>query len=699
MQSLNLSFWGASKLPVVLQTESAECGLACLCMIANYWGYRSDLPTLRRRFSVSVKGVTLLTLMSMAQGLSLKTRPLKLDIHHLPDLKLPCILHWGLNHFVVLKSVSASGILIHDPAIGEMRISMEDTSKYFTGIALELTPAPQFQKKQEIQQFSISDLTGPLTGLKRGVVKLFALGISLQICAMLMPFFAQWLVDEALLSGDYDLISVLGCGFLLLAIVQASVNAIRSWVTTTLSTNLKFQWFGNAFMHLLRLPLPYFEKRHTGDIVSRFGSIQAIQHALTTQVVEGLIDGVLVTGTLVIMLLYSVQLTSVAILAVAMYIGLRAALFSSLRSATAESIIHAAKQQSYFMESIRGIQSVRLFNRSSVRYSGWMNILADQFNSDLRVAKLSISYQTVSSMLINVERVVVLWLAGLLVLKDPRFTIGMLYAFISFKDQFSQRVSSLVDKFFEIRMLKLHGDRVADIVLAEAEEIHDMADIDMDKCELTIELRNLSYRYSEAEPFVFKDLNLTIPAGQFIAFTGPSGCGKTTLLKILLGLLKPTAGEVLIGGIELSRLGVNNYSKVLGVVMQDDSLFAGSIADNISFLDPNPDSEKIKASAFMAAIHEEIMAMPMAYNTLIGDIGSGLSGGQKQRLLLARALYKRPRLLVLDEATSHLDSANEQFVNTSIRNLALTRIVVAHRPETIAMAERVVVLNEVLTLP
>jgi ATP-binding cassette subfamily B protein RaxB len=630
--------------------------------------------------------------MAMASGLSLQARPLKLDLQHLVELKLPCILHWDLNHFVVLKSVSAKYVVVHDPAIGERRLTMGQFTKHFTGIALELTPTAQFSRKEERRQFSLFSLMGRVVGLRRSLLQILLLGLTLQVCALIAPFYMQWIVDEAVLAYDRDLITVLGCGFLLLVLLQTTISAVRSWVTTVLSTSLNLQWLGNAFVHLLKLPLPYFEKRHTGDIVSRFGSIQQIQTSLTTQFVEGIIDGVLVLGTLVMMLLYSIKLAAVACVAVLLYALLRMSIFYPLRDANSEEIIHSAKQQSHFMETVRGIQSIRLFGRSEERRSTWMNSLTDEFNAQLRIAKLAISYQTANTLLFSGERVIVIWLAALAVLGNE-FSVGMVFAFISYKDQFSQRMASLIDKLFELRMMRLHGERVADIVLAEAEHDVDIAEVDASQITPSIEIKNLSFRYSDSEPEVIRELDLSIPAGQCIAITGPSGCGKTTLMKLLLGLLTPTKGEIRVGGVPLSALGLSNYRHLLGTVMQDDTLFAGSIADNISFFDPMVDMQRVYRCAELAAVAPEIADMPMAFNTLIGDIGTGLSGGQKQRILLARALYKNPKILVLDEATSHLDVWNEQAVNQAIQKIPLTRLIVAHRPETIQMAERVIVLH------
>ena len=473
-----LSFFTGPRLPVVLQTEAAECGLACVAMVASFHCHEIDLPAMRRRFSVSLKGTSLKGLIAVAQALGLHARPLKLDLQHLSDLKLPCVPHWDMNHFVVLHEVAANRVVIHDPAIGERRIAMKDLTEHFTGVALELTPGSDFRPQRETRQIKLFELMGKVTGLRRGLVQLLLLGVALQVCALVTPFYLQWIVDEALVSSDRDLITVLGLGFLLLVLIQAAVTITRAWVSTVLTTQLNFQWLGNAFAHLLRLPLPFFEKRHLGDIVSRFGSIQTIQRSLTIQLVEGLIDGLLVLATFVLMLLYSVTLSFVATIAVLLYGLLRWVIFRPLRDANSEQIIHAAKQQTHFLESARGIQGIRLFGRGSERHAGWSNRLVEQFNAELRIARITISYQMANTLIFGVGRVVVIWLAALAAI-DGKFSVGMLFAFLAYKDQFSQRLASLIDRLFELRMLRLHGERVADIVLAEPERHDAIPEVDL----------------------------------------------------------------------------------------------------------------------------------------------------------------------------------------------------------------------------
>ena len=685
-----LDFGGGPRLPLFLQTEAAECGLASLGMVACFHGHRIDLAGLRRRFTLSLKGATLAHLMQVAGRLDLAPRPLRLELDELPQLRAPCILHWDLNHFVVLKSANAREAVIHDPAFGVRRMPLAEVSKHFTGIALELAPTARFRPVDERRRVRLRDLTGPVTGLGRSLAQVLLLALALQAFAILSPFYMQWVVDGAVVSADRDLLTVLGLGFLLLAAIQVAVGALRSWVVLYLGTTLNLQWLANVFSHLLRLPVAWFEKRHLGDVVSRFGAVTTIQRTLTSSFVEAVIDGLMAVATLAMMLVYSGTLTAIAVAAVAAYSVSRYAFYGPLRRATEEHIVHAARQQSHFLETVRGVQSIKLFGRQEERRARWLNLVVDATNRDLAVQKLSLGFRSANGLVFGVERIAVVWVGALLVL-DAAFSVGMLFAFMAYKEQFSARVAGLVDKLIELRMLALQGERLADIVLTPPEE--EAPSPAPAVGEASIEVRNLSFRYSDTEPFVLQNCSFRIEPGESVAIVGPSGGGKTTLAKIMLGLLAPTDGQVLVDGIDLQKLGVDAYRRLVGTVMQDDPLFAGSIADNVSFFDPSPSQEAIERCTRLAAVHDDIAAMPMGYHTLIGDMGAALSGGQRQRLLLARALYKQPRILFLDEATSALDVQRERLVNEAIRGLNLTRILIAHRPETIASAGRVIVLQ------
>lgn len=691
-ESTKLQMKKRSKLPVTLQTEVAECGLTCLSMIAGYYGYDTDLHTLRRRFPVSLKGATLQHIIQIGEELDLSARALRVELGALESLQTPAILHWDLNHFVVLKSVSGSKVVIHDPSQGRRVLTLEEFSKHFTGIAVEFTPTTSFKQEKAVEQVRLFDFLRATGGIKKAFIQLVVLSVLLQVFAIASPFYMQLVVDQALTTYDRDLLTVLAIGFLLLALIRVVTNAFRSWVIVYLGNTLSFQMGGNLFRHLIHLPLDFFEKRHIGDLIARFGSMDAIQKILTTGMVTALVDGVMAITTFIMMWLYAPFLALVVLVVVLIYTGIRLALFSPLRTLTEEEIVARAKEQSNFMESLRAVQSIKIFGKESDRQSLWKNCFADVANSRIRLGKFRVGYTGINELLFGVETVLVVYLGASMVL-DGGFSIGMLYAFISYKTQFAQKTSTLIEQIIEFRMLGLHLSRLSDIALTEKEDLGEAVALGHEfKGELA--LSKIQFRYSETEAYLFKDLNLHIKQGEAVAIIGPSGCGKSTLLKVMMGLLPAESGEIKYDGSKLHELGLKGLRQHIGAVMQDDQLLSGSIADNIAFFEASPEQERIEACAKLASVHEDIAQMPMNYQSLIGDMGTTLSGGQKQRVLLARALYRQPRLLFLDEATSHLDVKTERVVNEAIKALDITRIIIAHRPETIRTADRVLLLEE-----
>jgi len=695
MTKASLVFSSRRKTPLILQTEAAECGLACLAMIAGHYGHRTDLATLRSRFSISLKGTTLTTLSRIAAQLDFHPRVFRLEMEALHRLQLPAILHWDLNHFVVLIRVKRQTAIILDPVRGRRTLSFAEVSKHFTGVAMELSPAEKFKPRTERCHISIRQLVGRMSGLGRGLAQLLLLAAAIEVFGILGPLLMQLVVDHVIVAGDRDLLAVLASGFLLLMLIQVGATALRSWVTLRLSTTLNLHLLTRLFSHLLNLPMSYFARRHLGDIVSRFESLTSIRRAITSTMLQIIVDGMVALTTGFMMFLYSPKLALVVCAATFLYGALRVARYHPLREASREQIVLAAKQETNFLETIRGMQSVKLFNRQSQRSIGYHNLAVDTLNADIRVQKLRVLFTSLNGILFGLENIGVTWLGALLVL-DGGFSVGMLFAFIAYKQQFESRIANVIDNAIETRMLDLHAERVADIALTEAEpEVTDS--LSEESMSGDIEVRDLGVRYSDSDPFVLRHFNLSIRDGESVAIVGPSGCGKTTLVKALLGLLPAAEGEIFIGGRSLNRIGTAQYRNLIGTVMQDDKLFAGSIADNICFFEPQVDMDRVQACAHIAAIHDDILAMPMGYHTLIGDMGTVLSGGQQQRVLLARALYKEPRILFLDEATSHLDLARERQVSDAIRLLRLTRVIVAHRPETISSADRVVVVQNAQT--
>jgi ATP-binding cassette subfamily B protein RaxB len=685
----------SKRLPEILQTESSECGLACLAMVATFHGHATDLAEMRKKHYVSLKGITLGQLCSIAERMGFTCRALRLDLDEMGRLQTPAILHWDMNHFVVLREVSANSLRIHDPACGDLRVPMAEASRRFTGVALELSPGFDFIRKPPPPPLALSRIVGRTVGLRRTLTQMFVLALALEVLALLTPIITQWITDDAVVSGDRNLLAMLGLGLLGIGLGSVAVTAMRTWVSIYASTHFNLQWMSNVMAHLLRLPMSYFERRHMGDIVSRFGSVGTLIHTLTASAVETVLDGLLAIGTISMMFAYSPELSVVTLLAVLVYAGLRSARYGSLRMASVTQIAKHAREQSFFLETLRGVRAIKLFNRERERRNGWLSLWVEAVNADLAIQRINLIFSSGWGLLSTFERATVLWLGGVAVL-DHRMSLGMLFAFLGFKEQFSGRVSALVDRVFEFKMMSVSMERLADIVTAKPEEETETREGDADVFDLgasALVFEKVTFQYGRGETKVLDAASLRIEPGESVAIVGNSGAGKTTFVKLLLGILTPTSGAVMVGEHRLDRIGLRRFRELVGTVMQDDILLAGTILDNITFLDPHPDVAWAQECASVARINGEILAMPMGYHTLVGDMGAALSGGQKQRILLARALYAKPRILVLDEATSHLDIENERMIGQVVSSLRLTRIMIAHRPQTIAVADRVLRLE------
>jgi ATP-binding cassette subfamily B protein RaxB len=670
------------RVPVILQSEAPECGIACVAMVASFHGHRTDLSAMRLRLSPSLKGITLKHIAQIAETMGMTARGVQVPLESLGKLRLPAILHWDMNHFVVLTRVDGRKITVHDPARGRRVLTLDEASRHFTGVGMEFTPTSDFQQKDEREKIHSWQLLGVASGLKGTIAQILVLSLALEVFAIAMPFFLQLTVDRVLVGRDRDLLTVLGIAFGTLVVIQVAVQAVRAWVGVYLSTHINLRLLTTLFNHMLRLPLAWFEKRNIGDIVSKFRSVDAIQRTLTTTFVETAIDGVMVVITLIVMSYYSVMLTSVVVAAALLYALARWVFYYPQRYATDEQLAHEARSGTHFIETLRGMMAIKLNLREAERRSAYQNLVVDQTNAGVRVQNVGILQRAANGLVFGVENVIVIWLAALLVM-DGKFTVGMLYAFIGFKLVFLTRVNNLIDKWNEFRMLDLHAERIADIALAEMEPQRSPTPLGEGRGEgqLEIEARDLGFAYGP-EGMVFKGVDLKIAPGETVAIVGPSGSGKTTLIKVLLGLLPPTEGQVRVNGRNLADWDAAQYRSRVGAVMQDDQLFVGTIEDNISFFDTEHDPARVRECAKLAMIDDDIMAMPMQYNTIVGSLGMALSGGQKQRVLLARALYRRPQVLFLDEAFDQLDVALERRISLSLVQ-RVSLVLVSHRPETL----------------
>jgi len=691
-----------AKLPVILQTEMTECGLACIAMIARYHGHNIDLNVLRQKHLVSMTGASLKSIMQIADELDLGSRPLRLDMEHLHKLQLPAILHWDLNHYVVLKAVKGDKAVIIDPGIGQRTLPLSHVSNHFTGVALELTPTAEFSAVDARLKPHIGLLWSKLIGLKRAIFQTLALSIILQALVLLSPFYLQLVIDAALPNPNTNLLLALALGFGGLVILRAIAEAARGWAILVYGNQMSLQMVGNVFRHLIRLPVRYFEKRHVGDIISRMGSTQPIQHALTQSVVSVLIDGVMASLMLVIMFLYAPILGGIVLSSAVLLILSTWLIYPHLRRTQEETIYAKALESTHVIESIRANTTVKLFGREAEREAAWRNLYTDFINANVSYGRFVVARKFCMTLITGLQIIAVVWAAARMMQTDiingrnSAFTLGMLFAFLAYRQYFTDSVTMLLEKAIEFSLLSLHLDRLSDIIFERAEAQNtsepqnDIQNDTLSDIQGAITLQNIGFRYSDSDPWVMQGFSLDIKAGEMVTLTGASGGGKTTLMKLMLGLYEPVTGQVRVDGQDLTQMDIMNWRRNIGVVMQDDRLLTGTIADNISFFDPEIDMQRVAQAAQAAQIHETIARIPMNYLAMVGDMGSILSGGQKQRVLLARALYQNPKVLFLDEGTANLDIETEAAIVGIIKALPMTRVIIAHRPAFLDSSDRVI---------
>jgi ATP-binding cassette subfamily B protein RaxB len=682
--------WSRRMQPL-LQSEGAECGLACLAMIANHYGHKVNLPGLRQRYPTSIKGATLSDLMAIASDLELSPRAVRLDLDELDQLQTPALLHWDMNHFVVLEQVRRDEVSILDPATGRRDVKRRELDRYFTGVAMELTPTAGFQPVEARTKTRLRDLWSRLTNYQGAIAQVAALSLLLQLTALIMPFFVQLTVDEAIGQGDTSLLLILFLGFAIVYLLNGVVRALRAWVVLTLGESLAYQLGSNVVRHLVRLPIGYFERRHVGDLLSRIGSIRPIERLLTQGLVNVLIDSALAVTTVIVMVLIAPVLAVLVVASTLFYLAFSLALFPGLKRRTEEEIMARAHEETYLMETMRAIRAIKLHTHEAVRENGWRNRYADVISATYRAETYGIRLDLAENILFGLQFLLIVYLGAHAVLRQD-LTIGLLLAFLAYRGNFTSSAIALVGQLQRFRLVGVHLERLSDIVGEKKEELRVTPRAGLLPAP-AIRAEGLTFAYGPTEAPIFDSIDFEVPAGALVAIVGPSGAGKTTLVRIMLGLLPATGGRLLIDGVPLGPATVSAWRGRIGAVMQDDNLLTGTLADNIAFFDPRIDPQMVEEAAKAARIHDDIVRMPMAYQSLIGDMGAALSAGQRQRIMLARALYRDPDILFLDEGTANLDEENERAIAAMIAKLPVTRVVVAHRPALVAHADIVLRLD------
>lgn len=677
------------RLPTVLQAESGECGLACLAAVIRFHGGGQDLNGLRQLSPASSRGMTLKQLMAVANGAGFNTRALRLEPEELPGLKTPAVLHWDQGHFVVLAGSRGKLYQVMDPALGRRSLNARELSRHFTGVALELDPATTLDARRQAPGLKLRALVRQTRGLTRALGHTLAMAVCLQLLALLGPVATQWVLDRAIPTADRPLLQLIVLATAALGALTLAFQAARGWLLARIAAQVRQAWSGSLFSRLLRLPAHYHRRRTLGGSLSRYDSMRAIQELLTETTPEVLLDGLLACTTLVLMVLYAPALALCCAFTWLIYALLRAAMFPAQRDHHARLLVRSAAERSCLLETLRNCATWKQRASTALCCGRYLNLLSAETNAGTGLRLFTMRCALLRNGLGQAERALVLWLGASAVIAGE-LTIGMLVAFLSYKQQFSARVADLVDRAFELGSLGLHRERIGDITALDPEPV-DTGAGEPGSAPHGIRLEAAAFRYSDSEPWLFRNLHLRLGPGDWLALHANSGTGKSTLLCILGGLLEPVEGGLFCNGRSV-RGWMDAYRGSLGVVHQGDGLLGGSLLENIAFFDPRPDRRRIEEVSRLAGLHEQVCAWPSGYATRVGELDHGLSGGQVQRVLIARALYHRPRLLLLDEAFSQLDEASESRICAGIKSLGITCLAVTHRSTSFRYA------NEVLSL-
>ncbi|HEX6374865.1 MAG TPA: peptidase domain-containing ABC transporter [Allosphingosinicella sp.] len=681
-----------SKIKLIRQSEVAECGLACFVMVANHHHRTVGLAAARRVVSSLARGASLKTLSALADHFGFAGRGIEVAAEDLASVALPVILHWDHNHFVVLEAVRSGRGLVHDPNGTSKWMDLGDVARHFTGFAFEMKPVREPDEPVRTSRQGLRYLVSHVGGLSPKILQVLALTLFLQVAALATPYFAQLALDKALPERNEAFLAVLSIAFIAFILLNGAVNLLRLSVISFIGASIGEGMASGVTHRLFRLPIEWFRKRESGDVIAKFQSIFPITQVLSEDLPALLINVALAALTLVMMVIYSPVLSLIGVGTVVAYAVVRSILLPRQKSALSEMAQAHGKEQAFLFSSLYCMRSLRLSCRESVRHEHWRSRFSRFIRAEVRYKRLTNWQNAFQTTLLASANIIVIWIAVTLAMKG-QFTPGMIFAFLSYSLQFMTAGIEVIDKYSGFRELDSHLENLGDIIETDDDPAFAAESRSPPILKGMIELRHVAYRYGPDAPNVLKDINLVVQAGESVAIAGPSGGGKSTLAQILLGLHRPTSGSLLVDGMELEEFGYRNYFRQVAAVLQDEGLFAGTVLENITLFSERADMELVEACARAAAIDEEIDSWPLGYRTLVGEMGIAVSSGQRQRILLARALYRQPRILVLDEGTAHLDSRCERRVNEAVRKLGITRIIFAHRRETIASADRILTLD------
>ncbi|HEY4389500.1 MAG TPA: peptidase domain-containing ABC transporter, partial [Ktedonobacteraceae bacterium] len=634
-----------------------------------------------------------LSITTAARQSGLRVRAISLRENDFRFVQLPAIVHWEFNHFLIVERWTPKSVEVVDPAVGRHSISGEEFNRGFTGIVLMMEPGAQFERKSTRNRVNLwSYAQAYIQRAPQVLFQVLIVTLLLQLLGLSLPLLTALVVDKIIPSGTTNLLTILGIGMIFILVAELIIQVLRTLLLIYLQNRVDTYMVPSFMEHLLQLPLKYFQQRSSGDMLTRISSNLTIREIVGTQFISAILDGGTVILYLIILLQQNIQFGLVALaigLVQALLLFLSRRQLLQLSNRVLETI---GREQGYTAEMLNGVTTIKAMGFEQRAFQQWANFFSKQLNATLSRTYLSSLISTAMTTMSTLSPILLLWIGAIQVL-NGQLQVGTMIALSTLATAFLTPLASLVSSGTEIQIVNSHLARIADVLDAEPEqEIQDSQLVE--QLHGQIRMERVSFRYDAQTTNVLEDITLNIEPGQKIAIVGQTGSGKSTLGKLMLGLYQPTEGEIFFDGVPLQKLNYQSLRAHCGVVMQDSSIFSGSIKQNITFQDTEIGLKRVEQAARLAALHEDISEMPMGYETFVGEGGNSLSGGQRQRLALARALAHAPSILLLDEATSALDVVTERQVEQNLRQLGCTQIIIAHRLSTIRQADLILVLDQ-----
>lgn len=681
---------GRRQIPMVRQLAATDCGAAALAMVFAFYGKEVPLDDLRSAIGVGRGGITAEALLRTGRANGFRSRGVQVQIEGLGSLPKGAILYWEFRHFVVFEGLRKGSVDVVDPAVGRRSIPMKQFRKAFTGVALLFEPTEGFDPGQSHPKRR-AGLFKQILECKELLARIVSTSVLVQILSAALPLLTGILIDRVVPRKDYSLLLVLTVGFSVFQVFNVVAGFVRNHLFIHLRTQLEARFTLRFLDHLIELPYSYFQQHTSGDLMVRLGSNSSVRDILTSTVLSAFMDGSMASIYLVFLLIASIPLT----LLVALLAGSRFALLTWVRwrqkQFLAETLENQSRSSTLQVEMLASMETLKAMGLEHRAAESWSNVFVDGLNIGIKRGKLDATFNVLLSLLGTISSLVLMFYGTYLVLRDT-LSLGEMMAFSALAGGFLTPLNNLVSSALQLQLLEVYLERLNDVMNTAPE--HDRHHTNLPgplSGALTFE--HVSFRYNAQDPLVIEDVSLDVLPGMRIALVGRTGSGKSTMARLMAGLYKPTAGRILFDGKDLNSLNLRAVRAQLGIVTQETQLFGGSIRRNIALSDPEMAFDRVVLAAKRAAIHDDIIAMSMSYETMLADRGLSLSGGQRQRLALARALAGDPKMLILDEATSHLDAVTEYKLNENLASLKCTRVVIAHRLSTIRDADLILVFD------